>query len=261
MPFPLGHLRRVGNSIRVSIPGDEHGFIGRECPQKDCEGYFKVKPGTGLTGAELTCSCPYCGHTASPDQFWTQDQIKYAKSVAFRRITDAFHQDLKSVEFDHKPDGLFGLGISLKVESGVPHPIRYYREKELETNVVCLSCTLHYSVFGVFAYCPDCAVHNSAQILDRNMELIRRQVSLAEAQNDSDLSRHLLEDALENVVSAFDGFGRESCRIRASRSADPERSKNISFQHLPRAAKNLQRLFNVIVERASSHSDCAGTTC
>ena len=32
----------------VSIPADERGYTGRECPS--CESYFKVRFGTGLSG-------------------------------------------------------------------------------------------------------------------------------------------------------------------------------------------------------------------
>jgi hypothetical protein len=33
------------------------------------------------------------------------------------------------LEFEHKPRGAFGIGISMKVKSSTPHPISYYREK------------------------------------------------------------------------------------------------------------------------------------
>ena len=43
----MDHLRRLGTNISVSIPADENCFTGRECPQPDCEGYFKIEFGTG----------------------------------------------------------------------------------------------------------------------------------------------------------------------------------------------------------------------
>jgi hypothetical protein len=141
----------------VSIQPDVEGFTGRECPNSACKGYFKVMFGTGLKGENLPCHCPYCGHTASHSEFWTKEQIEYAQSVALGRITDAIHKDLKKLEFDIKPQGAFGIGISIKVEPGRPHPIRWYREKALETHIECSSCTLKYAVFGVFAFCPTAA--------------------------------------------------------------------------------------------------------
>lgn len=239
----MDHLRRLGNSISIPIPADENAFTGRECPQPDCEGYFKIELGTGLKGEGLPCHCPYCGHTAGHDQFWTKEQIEYAKSVAMRKITDAIHKDFKKLEFDHKPKGAFGIGISMKVKTGRPTPIHHYREKKLETEIVCDSCTLRYSVYGVFAFCPDCGQHNSLQILDKNLELVLKMLGMA-ATVEAELAGRLVENALEDCVSAFDGFGREILRIHAKKSSDPAKAEKVSFQNLDSANQNVFGLFS-----------------
>ena len=124
-----------------------------------------------------------------------------------RRISDAIRKDLKSLEFSQKPRGPFGIGLSMKVKTGPPLPIHHYREKELETTVVCTNCTLRYAVYGAFAFCPDCGQHNSQQILRANLEVVRKMLVLAES-HDGDLRVKLIENALEDCVSAFDAFGR-----------------------------------------------------
>ncbi len=250
MSFDFRNLKRLGSRISVSIPKDEDGLLGRECPEPECLGYFKLKPGTGLTGDDLPCHCPYCGHGAPTNQFWTKEQIEYAKSHALRQIGDAVHRDLKQLEFNHPARGAFGIGMSLKVTGGRPAPIRYYREKALETHVTCASCTLGYAIYGVFAFCPDCRTHNSQQILEKNLGLVAKQVGLSEQIEDADLSRHLLEDALENCVSSLDGFGRETCRVRADRSTAPDKCESVSFQNLTKAAKRLADLFGVDLQSA-----------
>jgi hypothetical protein len=228
----LRNLSRLGNSFSVPIKPDEDGYIGRECPVKECLGYFKLTPGTGLPGP-APCHCPYCGHRGESNTFFTPEQIEYAKSVAFRQITDAFYQDLKSMEFNHKPRGAFGIGVSMKVSRSAPKPIRYYREKQLETEVVCDGCTLRYAIYGVFGWCPDCGAHNSLQILNKNLELASKELALAETV-EKDLAEHLIGDALENVVSAFDGFGREVCAHKA---------KDMRFQNLTGARTKVQDAF------------------
>lgn len=240
----MDHLRRLGSKISIRIQPDESGFSGRECPQPACEGYFKIEFGTGLKGEGLPCHCPYCGHTAGHDQFWTKEQIEYAKSVAFGKITDALHKDLKKMEFDHKPKGAFGIGISLKVKPGRPMPIHHYREKQLETEVVCSNCTLRYSVYGVFAFCPDCNQHNSLQILDKNLQLVGKMLDMA-GTAEAEVAIRLVENALEDCVSAFDGFGRELCRIHAKKASDPSKAESMSFQNLEGAKQNLKGLFNL----------------
>lgn len=240
----MDHLRQLGNSVSVSIPADEDGFTGRECPNAKCEGYFKIEFGTGLPGSEMPCHCPYCGHTAGHDQFWTKAQLEYAKSIALRKITVALHKDLKRLEFNHKPKGAFGIGISMKVKPGRPIPIRHYREQRLETEVTCDNCTLRYSVYGVFAFCPDCGQHNSLQILRKNLEVVQKMLDLA-ADTDTALAEKLIENALEDCVSAFDGFGREFCRLHFDRTTGSRQNHVRSFQNLNRARANLLDLYGI----------------
>lgn len=242
----MDHLPRLGKSISIPIPADEDGFTGRECPQPDCKGYFKVQFGTGLEGEGLPCHCPYCGHTATHDQFWTKEQIEYAKSVALRKITHAIHKDLKKLEFEHKPKGPFGIGMSLEVKPGRRTPIHYYREKQLETPVVCDSCALRYSVYGVFAFCPDCGQHNSLQILDTNLEVVAKMLDLAlEVEVEKPVAEKLVENALEDCVSAFDGFGRELCQVHANKARNPARVGKISFQNLENARSTILDEFGI----------------
>ena len=230
--FRTSNLDSLGTQFSIPITADDDGYLGRECPVQDCLGYFKITPGTGVKGP-APCFCPYCGHKGESNTFFTQEQIEYAKSVVLRKVTDALHKDLKSLEFEHKPQGLFGIGLSLKVQRSAPLPIRYYREKELETAITCDNCTLRYAIYGVFGWCSDCGVHNSLQILIKNLELARKELTLA-ATAEVDLANHLTGDALENAVSAFDGFGRELCQ---------RKSVEIRFQNLAAARRKAQDAF------------------
>ena len=71
------------------------------------------------------------------------------------------------------------------------------------------------------------------QILAKNLELARKELILA-ASAEAELANHLIGDALENAVSAFDGFGRELC---ARKSAD------IRFQSVLGARRKVQDTF------------------
>src|SRR5438874_4023162 len=135
------HSHRFRRIPRPRIPGSRVSRL------------FQGHPGHGHQGT-ARCVCPYCEHSGENNTFFTQEQIEYARSVAIRKITDAVHADLKSLEFEHKPRGMFGIGVSMKVSRSAPQPIRYYRERELETHVVCDHCTLRYAIYGVFAWCP-----------------------------------------------------------------------------------------------------------
>ena len=228
----MSHLETLGTQFSIPISADGEGYLGRECPVETCLGYFKITPGTGVKGP-APCYCPYCGHSGDHKTFFTREQIEYAKSVVMRKVSDAVRQDLKALEFDHKPQGMFGIGISMKVQESAPLPIRYYREKKLQTEVVCDNCTLRYAIYGVFGWCPDCGVHNSLQILSKNLELAQKELDLAKAA-DIELANHLIGDALENAVSAFDGFGREICA---------QKKVDIRFQNIVTARQKLQETF------------------
>jgi hypothetical protein len=196
-----------------------------------------------LKGENLPCHCPYCGHADEANKFFTKAQVEYAKSLVLNKVTGALIKDLKSLEFNHQPSGGFGIGISMKV-TGQPMPIRYYREEQLETEVVCDQCTLRYMIYGVFGFCPDCGVHNSVQILNANLQLVEKMVAVAETQEQS-VAQCLIQNGLEDCVSAFDGFGRELCRVYADGATDPSKVDKISFQNLDGAKQNVKTLFGV----------------
>jgi hypothetical protein len=239
MGFSFRNTHQLGNTVSVTLQPDENGFMGRECPS--CEAYFKIQPGTGLKGKDLPCHCPYCGHTDSHNRFVTKDQVEHTKSVALRQVTGAILKDLKSMEFDHRPRGGFGIGLSLEVK-GSPTPVRLYSERDLETEVICDHCTLRYTIYGVFAFCPDCRTHNSRQILETNLSLVGKQLALVPTL-DPELRDKSVADTLGNAVAGFDGFGREICRVNASTAAEPNEAEKVSFQNLARAQKRVQKLF------------------
>lgn len=241
-----GGLQSLGNSFKVDIRPDKDGFIGRECPNPKCEQYFKITLGTGIKGP-APCHCPYCGHTDEPQSFATQEQIEYAKSIVFGIVMDAVRHDLKALEFDHKPTGPFGIGISMKLKPGDPVPVRWYREKKLETEIVCDQCTLRYAIYGVFGWCPDCGIHNSLQILSKNLELARKKLVLAESV-DGELAETVVADALAGVVSAFDGFGRELCSRGETKA---------SFQNLDGGRTRVLREFSFDMTETLSEQEWA----
>lgn len=224
--------------VSVEIQPDADGYTGRECPE--CKKYFKIKFGTGIPGANQ-CHCPYCNHVGPQTEFWTEQQLEYARSVALNRISKQLLGSLKKLERRPDPRALFSIGITVK---GQPTPITRYSEKELEERISCSACTLEYTIYGTFGYCPDCGVHNSLQILSANFDLILRILELASSAA-AEVKAKLIENALEDAVSAFDGFGREHCSTLPAK---------ISFQNIASAREALLRETGKdIGERFSPH--------
>jgi hypothetical protein len=222
--------------IPINLPTDAHGLTGREC--RSCGGYFKVKGGTGLPTTE--CICPYCGHKDSQNEFVTADQMEYVKSYVGRKVVEpAFkkiEQTLRSLE--RSTSGGF---LQIKVTTtGLNFPLKYYRERDLETHVTCDSCGLEFAIYGVFANCPDCGRLNALTILAKSIEVAGKKLGFLDSQESSEpeVKETVLSDALGGGVSSFDGFGKG---LRAKYpEVFPEHPRNL-FQNLPALSSCLEK--------------------
>jgi len=106
---------------------------------------------------------------------------------------------------------------------------KYYKEKELETYVVCANCGLNFAVYGIFANCPDCNNLNALTVFEKSIEAAKKMLKLIESIDDNELIGVLLKDALSGGVSAFDALGK-FLRSRYT-YIFPEKPKNL-FQNL-----------------------------
>jgi hypothetical protein len=256
----MRHLERLKRNPTVRIPPDKDGFVGRECPAKGCGLYFKLVSGTGLPDVDHTY-CPYCGGQATSDCFFTKAQIKYATAVMTARVEEALHKDLEPTlretncslaalerSLAETMHALTGRRPYVQPFDDRPGPPPYrripsLREKDLETVVECDHCTLRYAIYGVFGHCPDCGVHNSRQMLDKNLDLAEKYVALANVQSDPEVAAGLRESALLAAVGRWDGFGREACRKAAATNAAVP--ADLSFQSLAGARDRLLKALSL----------------
>ncbi len=189
----------------IKLMTDEHGLFGRECPA--CEKYFKVKIGTGLH--TTNCMCPYCGHTASNDDYFSKDQREYMLSYGAREVMGPA---LRSLERTLQNMGRStGGSVQIKTTTrGLDFPLKHYKEKPLETHVTCDSCGLEFAIYGVFANCPDCGRLNALTIVLKSIDVAGKGLRLLDSTEPSEveLRERILSDALSNGVSSFDGFGK-----------------------------------------------------
>jgi len=214
-------------NVRVTLPTDSKGMLGRECPR--CKKYFKIKPGTGLKTS--SCTCPYCEQTDSIRAYTTEEQLAYAKSIAANQVLGSILR-----EFEDSLGGLEhssnGFSISFKVETdGFEFPIEYYTERALETEVVCDSCSLVFSVYGIFACCPDCSRLTSMSIFRKSLEAARKRLDVVSKlrPEETELQEIILIDALAAGVSSFDSLGKRLAREFPSYV--PNKPRNL-FQNL-----------------------------
>ena len=223
--------------FNVPLPPSSDGYLGRQCSA--CDEYFKLMVGTGLQDNE-NCYCPYCGFHEHYSDFHTKSQIDYATSLVLDQFTADITADLNRIAHNFnrqfkRNQGLFSLSMEVK---NSPTFIQYPADLKLETYIECPGCALKYAVYGVYAYCPDCGLHNAFQTLENNLDISRKLLELSSSAGTS-LVDTLIGKALSDVVSSFDGFGREICLKYSSGSADPHQAERIRFQNLEGAQRNV----------------------
>jgi hypothetical protein len=226
-------------TIRVSLPTDEKGMVGRQCPSPECRQYFKLKPGTGLP--IQACGCPYCGTRADASDFYTPGQLEYAKSVAVKQVLEPMLRDFKrNIEALNRPSRTSLIDIKFSV-SLPTFQVASYRESDVETPVTCTNCGLEFAVFGVFAFCPDCGLLNAFDVFDACLEVCRRRLrllDLPETAADQELVKAILVDTLGGAVAAFDALGKKLRQVRPD--IFPQKPKNL-FQNLAALDRALEK--------------------
>lgn len=235
--------------VLMTIPTDENGMIGREC--LECKKYFKIRLETGLPTNH--CHCPYCEYEGKSDTFWTAAQIDYAQSIALNQVVnqflkpslDSLRKTFKDIE--RKTRNSFIQFKFKESNESLTLPIKYYTEKDLETNVSCSSCGLVFSVYGVFARCPDCTELNAFFIYSKSLEIADKQIAIFQKPDiPAEIKSNSLKFILSDCISSFDGLGKELRRKKPDLYQGQQ--KNL-FQNIKALNKSLN---NVI---SSKHSD------
>ena len=135
--------------------------------------------------------------------------MDYATSVAAKDIVgpllQGFKRDVERMN-RRQSGGLLQLKISVDYK---PISIHRYVERQLETEVACDSCSLEFSVYGVFASCPCCGQLNALKVVLSSLETAKRKLAVSEEPTlDEALRQDFVKDALTGSVAAFDAFGK-----------------------------------------------------
>ncbi|MCY3733742.1 MAG: hypothetical protein OXG42_05630, partial [Chloroflexi bacterium] len=99
----------------LSFPLDEDGFFRRACPT--CSRDFKWfhSDGDGSDDPPVEYFCPYCGFAAEPDEWQTDEQMRYIEEEAIARVVGPALEELEA-SFEsgaRSSGGLFELSGSV----------------------------------------------------------------------------------------------------------------------------------------------------
>lgn len=247
MATGAGIVGRDGDSfkLRVSIPSDEHGFFGRQCPS--CRQIFRVD-GEGYEALpdEVQLWCVYCGHHEDNSEFMTEQQLDRAMravgdlgvQIVGRALDKAFNGFTSSRRRSRR-SGL-GIEVSSRTEPFYPEPLPGIDEEKLIRIRTCGDCSLRYAVFGEHRFCPVCGrLSAMAVALDALAAETARLDGLAQLPAETTASlreqgvfTRLWVDTLENLVGVVEALGSGVFRDAVGDSEQRLRGKGNVFQRL-----------------------------
>lgn len=139
----------IPDKISVSFAADSEGLFGRQCPNAECKCYFKVNANDFQNFSGSKMYCVQCGRNEDTNNFFTEQQMEYMRSIVARIAMDAIGRELKQYEIKPDPNALISIGLSVKYD--LPQ-IMTYVEKEIKMNILCSRCkrSMHYMEYHFF---------------------------------------------------------------------------------------------------------------
>jgi hypothetical protein len=230
--------------MQISIPTDEDGFVGRECP--DCEQVFRMQADDhGALPDDVELWCVYCGRHAGKSEFLTQQQLNRIK-----RAAGDIGEQILGQALDHvlrplarqRPRSRSGLSIQVSYRSKpfYPQPLPGIDEERLIRIRSCATCALRYGVFGEHRYCPVCgllppevvAMDALAAEEARLDGLLQLPVEAAATLREQGVFTRIWVDTLENLVGIVETLAASVFHAAVADATQKVKGKGNIFQRL-----------------------------
>ena len=223
-PNPDAHPRHFVLGRRVAAISDEDTKRGR----------MRQDPRTSKT------VCPYSGFVGKDHDFTHPKDIEAAIKIvehdAIQDVQDAVSDMLKGVASKSRGD------ITYKPSRQTRQLRPQFRRRDLMRLLVCDCCGRDYGVYAIALFCPDCGAPNVALHFEREVELVLRQVVIAEKLDEEQIefAYRLLGNAHEDVLTAFEAVQKVVYLHKVS--LDPNCATNTKpvrndFQNVEKAKK------------------------
>lgn len=232
--------------LSMPLPKSASGMVNQHCPSDDCaprifqlgdvvadfeppenmDTHFRREPHSDGT------TCPYCGHDDDNQEFiHPYDARAIEKEVlwaAKRDISDILGGMASGFNRKISRNDLFSISMDVKPDRS-PRPVAYRRD--LLRWLTCKCCGRSYGVYAIGLFCPDCGSPNLAVHFSRELELIHRQIEMAEQVrrdkiSDEELAYRLFGNAHEDVLTAFETYQKTAYRYFA-RTRFPEQTEDL----------------------------------
>jgi endogenous inhibitor of DNA gyrase (YacG/DUF329 family) len=225
-----------GFQASLSLPVDDDGFFGRECPA--CEQPFKMKAEEWEALPEdLRVTCPYCGEQPeAANDFMTQDQQERVEAAINALAEQYVHGAVSAMfrqSFDSQPRRIGGgmFGIEISVDTGPPPPIRVlpeFVEDKVRRTITCSNCSTNYAVYGASAFCPVCGPRAALATVIEAIDGARAALALEdllpedarEQARAAGVFGNVAADTIRRAVTLFEVFARSQFEKRVPTHTD-----------------------------------------
>lgn len=215
----IREIRRIdGLKLSVPVAADEDGYLERECPSSECLFEFKIHEDDWRDKVrDEEVFCPFCGHTANSGQWWPQEQIELAKRVAIAQVQQRISRAMKrdAGRWNRRQPRNSFIRMTMKVDDRPRQVFLPLAAAEpMRLKITCPVCACRYAVIGAAFFCPACG-HNAADLMFsqsvagiRNAldALARIRASIADRDAAATTARLIIENALQNGVTAFQRY-------------------------------------------------------
>jgi hypothetical protein len=223
-------------TIPIQMPLDEDRYLDRICPSTECATEFKVLFDDWrdkVPDAEAWCAI--CGYSSEPSTFNTTDQNEYIKAHALRHFQSQLDAVFRKTTPRTQKAGFIEMKLTYKPSAPIV-VVPYEATTVLNQQSACELCGCRYASLGAAFFCPACGHNSALSTFQATAETVRKTMHLAtklpgmmeDPDAAADLARHLAEDALVRLWSAFQRFAEAVYETHP----EYERPKRNAFQNL-----------------------------
>ncbi|MFG2652775.1 hypothetical protein [Streptomyces sp. NPDC048436] len=243
MPQGAEIVSNQGDEFRVdvSVPLDEDGYLGRQCPE--CSMSFRMNgEDYKALSDDLELWCVYCGHHQEHSEFMTAQQrdrvMRAVGDLGMQIVSQALSDAFRGLSRGSSRRS--GLSISYKEKPFYPRPLPGIDEERLARVRTCTDCQVRYAVFDEHRFCPVCGRLPAESVA---FDALQAETARLDALNAvADETKAVLReqgvftrswvDTIENVVGIVEALTSAVFEAAVTDAADRLRGRGNVFQRL-----------------------------